>query len=265
MAPIITLTTDFGTADSYVAQMKGVILSLNPSAQIIDVTHAIPPQNVLRGAAVLHEVVPVYPPGTIHVAVVDPGVGSDRAIIAARIGEQVFVGPDNGLITLAAGRLGLREAVRLNRKTFWRDEISHTFHGRDVMAPVAAHLSLGIPLNQLGDPVSSIVRLEFPRPRVDSEWVIGEVLWGDSFGNLITNIDAALLPESKRTRATVKFGRHRIDAIDTHYAARPAGALMALVGSSGRLEIAVSGGNAEEVLKNSAGTPVRVILPETHA
>ncbi len=153
---IITLTTDFGTHDSYVAQMKGAVLSINPAAQLVDVTHTIPPQNVARAAAVVAEITGVYPTGAIHLAVVDPGVGSSRALLAAEAAGQRFLAPDNGLLTVLFRRFVPTRLHRLSEDRFWRKPVSATFHGRDILGPVAAHWSRGADLSEFGPPVSLV-------------------------------------------------------------------------------------------------------------
>ncbi|MEX2288451.1 MAG: SAM-dependent chlorinase/fluorinase [Planctomycetaceae bacterium] len=262
-SPIITLTTDFGTTDSYVAQMKGTILTINPSATLVDITHAIPPQDVARAAMVLDEIVDAFPAGTIHLAVVDPGVGTSRAILAAELGSQRFVAPDNGLLTILVRRLPRGRTVRLTAERFWRRPVSATFHGRDIMAPVAAHWSTGVDIAELGDAYDGgLTEFSVDQPATSARVVIGKVAWIDSFGNLVTNIDASLLPMESRRETLVELGRHQIRGIDRCYADRPDGILIAIVGSSGRLEIAISGGSAASHTKLASGERVRVVLPE---
>jgi len=256
MAPIITLLTDFGTRDGYVAAMKGVILGICPDARIVDVTHEIAPQAVAEGAFVLSTVAPYHPAGTIHTVVVDPGVGSDRRSVAVRAGEQLFVAPDNGVLTWVLPPGADYEAVSLEEPTYWRPIISHTFHGRDVYAPVAAHLAAGVPLGWLGPPVDDLVRLELPRAErhVDGA-VAGAIIHVDHFGNLISNIPAAWI--TRLSEGSVSVGEARIDGIIPTYAMAPSGGLLALVGGShGYLEVAVRGGSAAARLGVGVGAPI---------
>lgn len=262
---IITLTTDFGDADSYVAQMKGVMLCINPSVQFVDVTHAIPPQDVRRAADVLNEVASAFPPATIHLVVVDPGVGSERRLVAVEMWGQRFVGPDNGVFGRIAEHHPPHRVVVLDPGMIRREigsdtsETSSTFHGRDLMAPVAAMWTLGRDLVHFGKPFEGrLVSLPDGLPRCESRTVVGEVRWVDAFGNLVTNIPHSLLPTGTAEKAIVEVGGRRIAGIRQFYGQQAAGDLLALVGSSGYLEIAVSQGNASETLGIGAGAEVRV-------
>lgn len=260
--PIITLTTDFGTRDSYVAQMKGVILGINPQVQLVDVTHDILPQDVRQAALVLDEAIDAFPAQTIHLVVVDPGVGTDRRIVGAELGGYRFVAPDNGVLSPVARRHAPRRCVQLTESRFWRQPVSNTFHGRDVMGPVAAHWSLGVDLAEFGPALEEpLIELPVPLPRRIPDGVEGEVIRVDSFGNLITNIEQGMLPDepAARNRAIVEVGSHRIAGIALSYAEHSVGALLAVVGSSGRLEIAVNQGSAADVVGLRAGTCVRLL------
>lgn len=258
--PLITLTTDFGTRDSYVAQMKGAILSINPAVQIVDVTHAIPPQDVSRAAVVVEEIARVFPSGAIHVAVVDPGVGSHRALLAAEAAGQRFLAPDNGLLTMLLRRYPPDRVHCLLENRFWRNPVSATFHGRDILAPVAAHLSLGSDLAEFGPAMSvaALVRLSLGQPQQVGGAVIGRVESIDAFGNLITNICESDLPPGDRHSLSISLGDHLITGISHYYSERPSGGLVAVVGSSGRLEIAINGGSAATKLYLSVGTEIRL-------
>ncbi len=256
---IITLTTDFGADSPYVAAMKGAILSINPAAVIVDLTHSVPPQDVRQGAVVLDDVTPMFPPGSIHVAVVDPGVGTERAILCARIAARLYVAPDNGLLSRVGRRGPVERTVRVENPKFWRHPVSRTFHGRDIMAPVAAHLSLGIDPAELGPSAEMSGRIEWPEPRVSADRIDGMVLEIDSFGNLITNVTADLLAgRPTDQRAVVVCGIYETYGIFGAYANNPQGTLVALIGSSGRLELAIVGDNAARRLGIQAGTPVTV-------
>jgi len=254
---VITLTTDFGTGSPYVAAMKGVILSLNPAATIVDITHAVPAQDIRHAAVVLDEVADRFPPGTIHVAVVDPGVGTDRAIVYARIGRQQFVAPDNGLLSRVAARTRPSKLVRLTDPAHWLDRVSTTFHGRDIMAPVAAHLALGLDPDRLGPPFPRLTAIDWPEPRQRPDRLDGAVIEIDSFGNLITNLTANMLvgrPTDRR--ACVVCNIYETWGIYHAYAEQPRGTLVALIGSGGRLELALVGDNAAKRLGVGVGSPV---------
>ena len=200
---IITLTTDFGTDSPYVAQMKGVILTLNPQATLVDVTHAVPPQDVHAGSLVLEQMVAYFPAGTIHIAVVDPGVGTERSLVYARLGDQHFLAPDNGLLTRVIQRRPATRVIRLQEPQYWRASVSATFHGRDILASVAAHLSLGLEPNRLGPPHVGLVALDLPQPRRAADSIEGRVIGIDSFGNLLTDIPAELLHDRERSACQV--------------------------------------------------------------
>jgi S-adenosyl-L-methionine hydrolase (adenosine-forming) len=257
--PIITLTTDFGTGSPYAAAMKGVILSINPAATLIDISHDVPAQDIVRGALVLEDTTPWFPSDTIHVAVVDPGVGTQRSILYARIGPQQYIAPDNGLL----GRLMVRAqpsmVLRLTDPQYWLAEVSHTFHGRDILAPVAAHLSLGLDPRRLGPPAGQLDRLDLPLPRVVDEKIRGEVILIDTFGNLVTNIsDEFLAGKPNDNRVCVVCGIYETFGIYHTYAEQAQGMLVALIGSAGRLELAITGDNAAARMGVSVGTPVVV-------
>ena len=248
---VISLLTDFGLADTYVGQVKGAILTVAPAATLVDVAHAVPAQDVRAGAFLLWSAVEAFPVGTIHLAVVDPGVGSARRAIALRSRRgDVCVGPDNGLLVPAAERLGGRDlVVELTEPRYWRPSPSRTFHGRDVFGPVAAHLANGVPLEAVGQPIADPVELHLPEPR----GLEGEVIHVDTFGNLVTNLPATSLP----ARFQAKVQGHTAQAAP-HYQAVAPGGLLALVGSAGLLEISVRDGSAAAVTGATRGTPVTV-------
>jgi S-adenosylmethionine hydrolase len=256
---IITLTTDFGTGSPYVAAMKGVILSLNPRATIVDLTHGIAPQDIAGGAWTLEETTPWFPEGTIHVAVVDPGVGTGRLIVYARIGTQHYVCPDNGLLDRLARRSPPFTIVTVVRPEFWLPAVSSTFHGRDIMAPVAARLSLGLDPGELGPTQASLVMLDWPEVRILPGKVTGTVRSIDSFGNLITDISSEALkdaPTGEQLRVTCD--EHETCGLYKTYADQPTMTLVAVVGSSGYLELAIVGDSAAAMLGIAKGTPVKV-------
>jgi S-adenosylmethionine hydrolase len=256
--PLITLTTDFGTDSPYVAAMKGVILGINPAARLIDLSHDIPPQDLRHTAFFLAHAVPYFPPGTLHVVVVDPGVGSDRAALCVCLHGQRLLVPDNGCWTpLAAAQQGqpLR-VVRLAEPRFWRATVSATFHGRDVFAPAAGYLSVGINPRELGPPMTDWKKLTLPTPMRDGPRIIGEVLFVDHFGNLLTNVPDADLPAG-RADVRVRVADAVPRRVRTYADAQP-GELVALVSSSGLLEVAVAQGSAARRLDAGAGTPVHI-------
>ena len=259
--PVITLTTDFGISSPYVAQMKGVILSLNPRVTLVDITHAIAPQDIRGGAIVLDDVCRWFPADTIHVAVIDPGVGTERALVCAVIGSQVYVAPDNGLLSFVAEREMPSRLIRLAETRYWREAVSGTFHGRDILAPVAAQLSRELDPSSLGPPHEHLVRLDRPIPRCDARTIIGEVISIDSFGNLITNVESSLLPQDVSLETTqVRCGGEEILGILPAYGRGIVNRPVALIGSSGRLEIAIVCGNAARALPARVGTQVTVEL-----
>lgn len=260
--PPVTLTTDFGGTDHYVAQMKGVILGIAPAAPIIDVTHAVPPQDVRRAAFLVADLGDAFPPGTVHVAVVDPGVGSDRAILAVAAGGRFYVAPDNGLLTGVFDRCRDARAVVVGNPACRRPAVSPTFHGRDVLAPAAAHLLNGVPLDEFGPPPGRPpVRLEGMTPVVADGRIEGAVAWADRFGNLMTNVPAAAIVGFAPERLRVRVGPHEFVGLRRFYAEVPKGEALLLVGSSGRLEIAVSGGSAADRYAVQAGA--RLVVEET--
>uniref|UniRef100_A0A7C3Z361 SAM-dependent chlorinase/fluorinase n=1 Tax=Desulfobacca acetoxidans TaxID=60893 RepID=A0A7C3Z361_9BACT len=260
--PIITLLTDFGHQDPYVAAMKGVILSLNPEAILVDVTHAVPPQDIIAGAFLLGEAAPYFPAGTIHLAVVDPGVGTSRRGLAAKAGEQFWVGPDNGLFHLIFHRAAGLDMVSLENRDYFRESLSDTFHGRDIFAPVAAHLSLGTPLQAFGPPITDPIALPWPEPSFSPEAVRGEIVYVDGFGNLVTNIRGSeLLPWLADTPHVIILGSLTLRGLVRTYGDVPPGNFLALIGSHGYLEIACAQGNAAQRLGLGAGKgrPLAVI------
>lgn len=241
--PVFFLS-DFGLADPYVGIVKATILRIAPGATLVDLTHDVPPQDVRTGAFVLMTVTPYLPDDAVVLAVVDPGVGTDRRAIAVQSGGRTLVGPDNGLLSWAIGHE--YEAIVLDKAEFWLAHISATFHGRDIFGPVAAHLALGRSLENVGSPTDLVVRLMLPQPEIT--WssdgriraVSGVVIHVDRYGNLITNIRAADLP----INPYVNVGATRILGIAPNYQTASAGSLIALIGSAGLLEIAVPNGSA---------------------
>lgn len=257
--PIITFTTDFGTGSRYVGAMKGVCLTINPDATLVDLTHSVPPQDVAAGALALAATTPWFPEGTIHVVVVDPGVGSDRPVIYAELGSQRYVLPDNGLLTSLASLHTPRKIVAIKNPAYWLPEVSATFHGRDIMAPVAARLSLGLEANLLGEVTADFVRLPTAKAVRVGQRIDGEVIEVDSFGNLITNITAEMLEGVPTGEGTViACGGHTTYGVFKTYSEQPAMTLVALVGSTGKLELAIVDDNAAAMLGVAVGTPVQL-------
>ncbi len=259
--PPITLLTDFGTRDQYVAEMKGVILQIAKQACVVDITHHIDPQDVVRAAFVLRQVWNWFPPGTVHVAVVDPGVGSDRRIIAGRYSGQYVVCPDNGLISMVHHDLQIEAVHVVENRNYTLSTVCSTFHGRDIMAPVAAHLAIGVPIRNLGPPTNHVEVLPLAAPRpIAGPGLAGEVLCADRFGNLITNIPRQALMSMYRQRSDpqVYLDGRCIGPIRTAYHEVPAGQPLAVIGSAEYLEIAVNCGNAAETLAAKRGAKVEV-------
>jgi S-adenosylmethionine hydrolase len=254
----ITFLTDFGTQDTYVGQMKGVALGIDPGANLIDLTHEIPPQQVLRAAYVWADAIDAFDPETVHVAVVDPGVGSDRRLIAAEIGPYRVVCPDNGLLTVILRRASVRRAVVLNNRAFWRAAVSDTFHGRDILTPVAVSWGRGADLSEFGSPLTEpLVTLTAATPTRGKTSIIGQVIHVDRFGNLITNITAGDLPVPALP-LTVEIGSFQISGLSRCYTDVPIEEPLALMGSSGRLEISIRNGNAAEEFNADFGRRVVV-------
>jgi len=248
--PVITLLTDFGVEDAYVGTMKGVILSINPRVQIVDICHEIAPQDIFEGAYVLWTSYRYFPKGTIHVAVVDPGVGGARSAICASVNGHIFVAPDNGLLSFVVSEAEPDEIVRITRRKYLLPRISRTFHGRDIFAPAAAHISTGLPIGRLGASAQRLKTFPVPKPRRTKKGEIeGEVIHIDRFGNLVTNIVEDMLPARKEP--IVRIGRRRIIGISNSYEEVASGALLAIVGSAGLLEISVNGGSAAKLLRAS--------------
>ena len=256
---IITLLSDFGTRDTYVGIMKGVALGICPAARLVDLTHEVPPQGVQIGALLLRGAVEYFPDGTVHLAVVDPGVGGPRAPVLVVTERAVLVGPDNGLLAPAAAALGLRAVRRLARDDLFRHPVSDTFHGRDVFAPVAAHLAAGVPPDAFGPELPGLVPLAAPEPRVEAAAVHGEVVYVDRFGNLITNIPAAALTAFPAHSLSVRIAEMTLSPLVSSYSAVAPGAPLALVGSWRTLEVAVRNGSAAELLQAGIATRVTVV------
>ena len=295
--PPIVMTTDFGLSDAFVGVMKGVILRINPRATIIDLTHDIQPQDLRQGAFVLGVNYPYFPRGAIHVSVVDPGVGTDRRAVVLETPGAVFVAPDNGLLSEVIKRhlpqaqlperasgassepIVLPDSLRayaLTEERFRLEPVSNTFHGRDVFAPAAAHISLGVSPAEMGPRIDDLVYLPLPEPTRTGDVLTGDVLTGeviyvDRYGNLITNISRADLinADESAAEARVEIAARQIRGLSRTFHDERAGQirkpgevpLVALFGSSGYLEVAVPDGNAARALSAGTGTPVSFTLP----
>ena len=271
-SPLLVFTTDFGLSDSYAGVMKGVALSINPDLRFVDLTHQISPQNIAEGAFALGVSYRYFPPDAIHVAVVDPGVGTTRRPILLQTPHSFFVAPDNGLLSRVVetyfnnppcdpGMVALPSNVRawhLTNPEYWLHPVSSTFHGRDIFTPVAAHLSLGVPPESLGEPISELEFLPIPLPRVDAETIRGEVIYCDVYGNLISSIPLSLIKD--RAIGEIRICGRAIDRISRTFNDAPSSGLIALVGSHGYLEVAVPNGSAAAILSAGAGEPIAVTL-----
>jgi len=278
---IITLTTDFGISDVYVGVMKGVILNINPDAQVVDITHAISPQNIHEAAFTINSAYRYFPKDTIHVIVVDPGVGSERQAIVCQIDSTFFVCPNNGVLSyllqnIETEKTYIPEAVTIENPTYLLPRVCNTFHGRDIFAPVAAHLSLGVPLAEIGTPIRDLARFPVPAIRISEDTLTGQIINVDSFGNLITNISenalaAFLLPSASNKEAVGQLDKHKVSEkfeiiagstslkkLNGAYAESGTGEPLAIIGSFGLLEIAINLGNAEARLGIKNGDTVIV-------
>jgi S-adenosyl-L-methionine hydrolase (adenosine-forming) len=253
---ILTLTTDFGTHGPYVAAMKGIVLGLAPGTQLVDVSHAIAPQNILEGAFVLAAIIDAFPPGTVHLAVIDPGVGTERRMVAVAVSGQWFVAPDNGLLGGVVRGRRVEQIREISNPAIRRRVVSHTFHGRDIMAPAAAHLLRGDDPAELGPARDGLITLANFEPRDDDHGVVGEVIFRDAFGNLITNVPAERLATAPAGAWTVEIAGERITGLHRTYGEQPPGTLIALPGGTGWIEVAVVNGDAARQLTAGPGTTV---------
>jgi S-adenosylmethionine hydrolase len=260
---IITLLTDFGLSDPYVGIMKGVILSIHPETRFVDISHNVHPGAVRQAATLLEEAYPFFPPGTIHLAVVDPGVGTGRRPIGLKARDHVFVGPDNGVFSALLKTAGQCLIVQLTEERFFLPALSHTFHGRDIFAPVAAHLARGVALLEMGPSITDPVCFDLSPAVANEQCLRGQVTRVDRFGNIITNIPAHTFESwAGGNRVRVTIARLSIETIGRTFSDVPRGHAVALMGSSGHLEIAVNLGRASDLLGVSGdrvvGTEVEV-------
>jgi len=243
---IITLTTDFGINDHYVGSMKGVILGINDEAVITDITHELPKYDIFKAAYTLGSFYKYFPKETIHIVVVDPAVGSARKPIVIKSEHGTFIGPDNGVFSFVLENSKNIDVYEITNTDYMLSNVSSTFHGRDLFAPVAAHISLGIDINQMGEKVNSPVFLDINKPIINDNEIIGAVVYTDSFGNLITNIASYML----RNPREICIGNFVIDTVAKSYQDVEKGKLLAIIGSLGFLEISVNQGSAEELIKD---------------
>ncbi|MGE5138447.1 MAG: S-adenosyl-l-methionine hydroxide adenosyltransferase family protein [Rudaea sp.] len=263
MTNLITLTTDFGLIDGFVGVMKGVILSINPDARIVDITHGVERQDIRQGAFLLANSLPYFPPA-IHVCVVDPGVGSSRAALAIQVGESTLIGPDNGVLSLAVEVLRAKSgavprAFRLTNPKFWLDPVSTTFHGRDVFSPSAAHLSRGVPLTELGSPAEDYITIAPSRPELRPDGsLVGHVIYIDRYGNIVSDIDQTMLARLGKGKPVVILGGRHIHGLVRTYSDVELGEFAALIGSPWKLEVARRQGNAADALGVSIGDEIKV-------
>jgi hypothetical protein len=273
---MITLTTDFGTQDAYVAAMKGVMLDVHPAATFVDITHEIHPQDVMEAAFVLRTAVPFMPDGTVHLVVVDPGVGTERRAVAVRRDDQWFVGPDNGVFPLVLDDESPEAMVELDTPDVWRAPTpSTTFHGRDIFAPVAAHLAAGRSLAEVGSPIDTLQPLRWALPIADEHAVEGQIIHVDRFGNCITNIRRDTLADTPAADAlegvpdgpAVKCyaGSTILEGLHATYGAVAEEEPLLLFGSTGFLEVAVNAGNAAERLDIRKGDSVKLTFPSSRS
>lgn len=266
--PVITLLTDFGLQDEYVGVMKGVILSINSRVQVVDVTHGLTRHDVMQGALVVQSAFKYFPINTIHIIVVDPGVGGKRKVVCCKKDGHFFIAPDNGALSLIIQNGDVEELRVISNEAYFLKPLSHTFHGRDIFAPVAAHLSKGLDTARLGPKItlSDVVTLDIPAPFLSAkDELVGKILSIDAFGNLVTNIDQetvmALEHRQGLEHMVIMLGRSKIQGISRSYDAVKAGSPVALFGSRKLLEIAVNQMDARTCLKARVGQTIRVKLP----
>jgi len=261
-SPVISLLTDFGLKDGYVGTMHGVIYRICPQAKIVDLSHGIAPQDTRAGAFLLAAHARYFPSGTVHVAAVDPGVGSERRILLARDAAYFYLAPDNGLLSFLEEKTGVKFYFA-NNPDYWLPDLSNTFHGRDIFAPLAAHLANGVAIETMFAPATDMVRLPAVRPQIRSNGIRGRIVYVDHFGNLVTNIAARDLPgEVQDWHAWA--GDRDLGPLVAHYSEKKKGKLLATVGSFGFIEIAVNLGSAAEVLPGYPDLEVK-LLPHRNA
>jgi len=257
-APILTLTSDFGLSDHYVAVMKGVILSICPQARMVDISHGVGPFDVAEGAYLIAQAYPYFPRKTVHVVVVDPGVGTARRPILLEAAGQYFVGPDNGVLSMVYSRE--KHKVRLiSSDRYFRQPVSRTFHGRDIFSPVAAHLAAGVPPSRMGKLIQDYLRPSFEKPqRTGKRTWTGRILRIDRFGNIVTNFHTSEFPDLDRKNFSLSLGPRQIGVMAHNYAECGPGELFVIVGSGGYLEISVGQGSAAKAIGCETGAPAEL-------
>ena len=260
--PIITLLTDFGYQNPYVGIMKGVILGICSEVKIIDLTHGVTKFGVKQGAFLLSQTAPYFPNGTIHVVVIDPGVGTNRRRLIIEGTRSLYVGPDNGVLSLAVRREGLVKAVEISEKKFISPKLSTTFEGRDIFAPASAHLALGVKIEEFGPEVSNPIQLNFPEAIVEKDRIIGSVLYIDCFGNIITNVNSTHLQEinaimGELVEIKINGTSKKLRYLKA-YAQVPVNTFLMVIGSSDFLEISINQGSAKDMLKVDYSTRIEI-------
>ncbi len=259
--PTITLTTDFGLVDHFVGVMKGVILGIAPKVQIVDITHEVQPFEINEGAFIVAEAYKYFPKKTVHVIVVDPGVGSERRPILAEMAGQYFIAPDNGVLSMIYSREQKKKVRHISNDKYFLHPVSRTFHGRDVFSPVAAHLAAGVPAARFGKLIDDYVKLSIGKPtRTGKRVWTGLVLKVDRFGNLITNLRLDEFPEIKTRRFELNAGLQQISHLAETFSECPPGELFVVSGSSGYLEVAANQGSAAKLLGVAGGSPVELVI-----
>ena len=258
--PVLTLTTDFGLADHYVGTMKGVILGICPAARIVDISHGVTPYEIAEGAYLIAQAYPSFPPKTVHVVVVDPGVGTSRRPILLEAAGQYFVGPDNGVLSMVYSRE--EHKVRLiSNDRYFRKPVSQTFHGRDLFSPVAAHLAAGVPPSRMGKLIQDYLRPSFEKPqRTGKRTWTGRILRIDRFGNIVTNFHAIEFPDLDRKNFSLAIGPRHVAVMAHNYAECGPGELFVIAGSSGYLEVSVSQGSAARAIGCETGAPAELMI-----
>jgi hypothetical protein len=259
---IITLTTDFGACDGYVGAMKGVMLGILPKATIVDISHEIPPQDIDAAAFVINSTFRFFPPKSVHVVVVDPAVGSARRILCVAAGDHLFLAPDNGVLKFIFQDHPSATTYHVSNSKYFLLNVSRTFHGRDIFAPVAAHLANGLPIGEIGNLTSGYEKGRLPNLVERGNQIIGEVIYVDRFGNLVTNISAAKL-EHERNKISIRVDGREMHGVVNSYFAGQKGEPIALIGSAGLLEIAVNSGSAKHKLTLNIGDKVTALLKDT--
>jgi S-adenosylmethionine hydrolase len=258
--PIVTLTTDFGLRDHYVGAMKGVILGICPQAQIVDISHEVRPFQISEGAFLLAQVCSCFPPKTVHLAVVDPGVGTARRPILVEAAAQYFVAPDNGVLAMICAAQP-HKARAISNQRYFRQPVSRTFHGRDIFAPVAAHLAAGLPAPRLGKRIDDYLRPAFLKPQRTGKgrWC-GQILHIDRFGNLITNFPASDFPDLETRNVSLSIGPQQVGVVARNYAECGPGELFLIVGSSGYIEVSLNQASAARAIGCETGAPVELMM-----